>query len=449
MQEAIAAQLSSAMKKLALIGCPNVGKSSLFNALSHKRDAIVAAQPGLTRDRQYAVVEHEGCCCIIIDTGGLNDENEMDHLIAAQTHRAIEEADAVALIVDASQGLTPIDQSLAAQMRRSGKSLWLIVNKVDRQNEAYYHSEFLSLGIQLCFYTAATKRRGIQILLEAITAELGEPLPQKNDLNRIQLAVIGRPNVGKSTLVNALIKEQRMLTSETPGTTRSAISVPFSFGGQKFSLVDTAGIRRRSKVKDDVEKFSIIQSLEQIMMGNVALLVCDASEGIADQDAQLAMHAIEHGCALVIALNKYDLVNADTKTYLRRSLDTRLRFLDYVEQYRISALKCTGFSAMMRAVMRAYRNACIKIPTAECNRILKAALACHSPPLVRNRQIKPRYICQSGELPPRFVISGSRVDSLPQHYKRYLASYIRRSFKLKGTPISLEFHKTPNPYIPD
>ena len=421
----------------------------MFNALSYKRDAIVAAQPGLTRDRQYGVASHEGCCCIIIDTGGIADESEMDQLIAMQTQQAIEEADAVALIVDASQGLTPIDQSIAAQIRKSGKSLWLIVNKIDKQNEAYYQSEFLSLGIQPCFYTAASKRRGTRILLEAIVPKLGESLPKKSDLNRIQLAVIGRPNVGKSTLVNALIKEPRMLTSATPGTTRSAISVPFSFGGQSFSLVDTAGIRRRSKVKDDVEKFSIAQSLEQIMMGEVALLVCDASEGIADQDAQLAMHAIEQGCALIIALNKYDLADTETKIHLRRSLDTRLRFIDYVEQYRISALKCMGLSAMMRAVVRAYRNACIKIPTAECNRILKAAIARHPPPLVRNRQIKPRYICQSGELPPRFVISGGRVDSLPQHYKRYLASYIRRSFKLKGTPISLEFHKTPNPYTPD
>ena len=435
------------MKKLALVGYPNVGKSSLFNALSHKRDAIVAASPGLTRDRQYGVVEHEGRSCIIIDTGGLSDENEMDQLIAVQTHKAITEADAVALIVDASQGLTPFDQSLATQMHKTGKNLWLIVNKTDKQSEAYYQSEFLSLGIQPCFYTAASKRRGTRILLEAIATELGEPLLRKSDPSRIHLAIIGRPNVGKSTLVNALIKEQRILTSSTPGTTRSAISVPFSFGGQNFSLVDTAGIRRRSKLKDDVEKFSVAQSLEHIVMGDVALLVCDASEGITDQDAHLAMHAIEQGCALVIALNKYDLVNTANTTYLKRSLDTRLRFLDYIEHYRISALKGTGLSATMKAIVRAYRNACIKIPTAECNRVLKAALARHSPPLVKNRRIKPRYICQAGELPPRFIVSGGRVDCLPQHYKRYLASYIRRCFKLKGTPISLEFHPTRNPYI--
>ena len=437
------------MKKLALVGRPNVGKSSLFNALSRERDAIVAASPGLTRDRQYGVIEHEGCSCIIIDTGGLADENEMDQLIAEQTHRAIAEADSIALIVDASQGLTPPDQFLATQIRKTGKGLLLVVNKIDKQSEAYYQSEFSSLGIQPCFYTAAHKGRGKRILLEAIAAELGEPLPRKSDPNRIHLAVIGRPNVGKSTLVNALIHEQRLLTSSTPGTTRSAISVPFSFNGKDFSLVDTAGIRRRSKLRGEVEKFSVAQSLEHIVMGDVALLVCDASEGITDQDAHLAMHAIEQGCALVIALNKYDLVNTADSAYLKRSLDTSLRFLDYIEHYRISALKGTGLSATMKAVARAYRNACVKIPTAECNRVLKAALARHSPPLVKSRQIKPRYICQVSELPPRFVISGSRVDCLPQHYKRYLASYIRRCFKLKGTPIFLEFRRTPNPYISD
>ena len=437
------------MKKLALVGRPNVGKSSLFNALSHRRDAIVAASPGLTRDRQYGVVEHEGLSCIIIDTGGLADENEIDRLIAAQTQRAIAEADAVALIVDAAHGLTPLDQSLATQMHKTGKGLWLVVNKIDKQSEAYYRSEFLSLGISRCFYTAATRGRGTRILLEAIATELGEPLPKKSDPDRIHLAIIGRPNVGKSTLVNTLIKEQRILTSSTPGTTRSAISVPFSFNGKSFSLVDTAGIRRRSKLKDDVEKFSVAQSFEHIVMGDVALLVCDAAEGVTDQDAHLSMHAIAHGCALVIALNKYDLLSTDNKTDLKRSLDTKLRFLDYIEHYRISALKGTGLSAAMKAVVRAYRNACIKISTAECNRVLKAALARHSPPLVKNRQIKPRYICQVDELPPRFVISGGRVDCLPQHYKRYLAAYIRRCFKLKGTPISLEFRRTPNPYISD
>ncbi len=437
------------MKKLALVGRPNVGKSSLFNALSYKRDAIVAASPGLTRDRQYGVVEHEGLSCIIIDTGGLADENEIDRLIAAQTQRAIAEADAVALIVDATHGLTPLDQSLATQMHKTGKGLWLVVNKIDKQSEAYYRSEFLSLGIPRCFYTAATRGRGTRILLEAIATELGEPLPKKSDPGRIHLAIIGRPNVGKSTLVNTLIKEQRILTSSTPGTTRSAISVPFSFNGKSFSLVDTAGIRRRSKLKDDVEKFSVAQSFEHIVMGDVALLVCDAAEGVTDQDAHLSMHAIAHGCALVIALNKYDLLSTDNKTDLKRSLDTKLRFLDYIEHYRISALKGTGLSAAMKAVVRAYRNACIKISTAECNRVLKAALARHSPPLVKNRQIKPRYICQVDKLPPRFVISGGRVDCLPQHYKRYLAAYIRRCFKLKGTPISLEFRRTPNPYISD
>ena len=435
------------MKKLALVGRPNVGKSSLFNALSRKRDAIVAASPGLTRDRQYGIAEYEGCSCIIIDTGGLTDENEIDQLIAEQTHRAIAEADSIALIVDASQGLTPPDQFLAAQMRKTGKGLWLVVNKIDKQSEPYYQSEFSSLGIQPCFYTAAAKGRGTRILLEAIATELGEPLPKKGDPNRIHLAVIGRPNVGKSTLVNTLINEQRLLTSSTPGTTRSAISVPFSFNGKNFSLVDTAGIRRRSKLKGEVEKFSVAQSLEHIMMGDVALLVCDAVEGVTDQDAHLAMHAIEQGCALVIALNKYDLVNTTNNAYLKRSLDTSLRFLDYIEHYRISALKGTGLSATMKAVARAYRNACIKIPTAECNRVLKVALARHSPPLVKSRQIKPRYICQVSELPPRFIISGSRVDCLPQHYKRYLASYIRQCFKLKGTPIFLEFRRTPNPYI--
>ncbi|MBC6413777.1 MAG: ribosome biogenesis GTPase Der [Chromatiales bacterium] len=437
------------MQKLALIGRPNVGKSSLFNALLHKREAIVSAQRGLTRDRRYGVLKSEDQCCIIIDTGGLGDDNDIKQWIAKQTQLAIDESDTIALIVNAAEGLTPIDQSLAADIHKSGKNLWLIINKIDRQSTAYYQSEFLSLGIQPCFYTAATKGRGTRTLLTAIAAELGEPLPKRQDPKRIHLAVIGRPNVGKSTLVNTLINEPRMLTSATPGTTRDAISVPFDFDNRNFSLVDTAGIRRRSKLDSDTERFSVAQSLEHIVMGDVALLICDASEGITEQDARLAMHAIEQGCALVIALNKYDLLDSDAKTSLNRSVDVRFRFLDYVELYRISALKNRGLTMMMKAVSRAYDNACIKIPTAQCNRILKDAINRHPPPLVKNHRIKPRYICQSGELPPQFVISGGRVDCLPQHYKRYLASYIRRCFKLKGTPISLEFRKTKNPYAPN
>ena len=434
------------MQKLVLVGRPNVGKSSLYNALLHSRAAIVAAQPGLTRDRQYGVVRLAEQACIVIDTGGLATETDMDRMVAMQTRHAIEEADTIALVVDASQGLTPTDQTLASEMRRLAKPLLLIVNKIDQQNERYYRSEFMPLAINPCFYTAAPSRRGIKILFSAIIERMGEPLPDKNS-GEARIAVIGRPNVGKSTLINSLIKKERLLSCDTPGTTRSAISIDFTFDNHAFVLVDTAGIRRRAKVHSDVEKLSVLQSLENIVLSHVVILVCDASQNIAEQDARLAAHAVAQGCALVIALNKYDLVDKDSQAELKRTLDLSLGFLTYVEQCRISAIKKSGLLNLMRAVVRAYQSANVKISTVECNRILQSALKRHEPPLVRNRRIKPRYICQAGKLPPRFIISGNQVDKLPETYKRYLMSYLRRRLGLKGTPIVLEFSRTPNPYV--
>lgn len=436
------------MQKLVLVGRPNVGKSSLYNALLHSRSAIVAPHSGLTRDRQYGVARLDGRACMLIDTGGLATETDMDRIVAVQTHHAIEEADTIALVVDASEGLTPTDQILATEMRKLSKELWLIVNKIDQQNEQYYQSEFTPLAVSPCFYTAAASRRGTKQLLSAIVEQIGEPLPFE-DSDTVRLAVIGRPNVGKSTLINNLIKKERLLTSDTPGTTRSAISVDFTFNNHIFALVDTAGIRRRSKVHDHVEKLSVLQALEHIVLSHVVVLVCDASQGVTEQDARLAARAVEQGCALVIALNKYDLVDGERQLQLQRTLDLGLGFLDYAEQYRISALKKSGLSKLMHAVIRAYESARVTVTTADCNRILQSAIERHSPPLVRNRRIKPRYICQVGKLPPRFIISGNQVDCLPDAYKRYLMSYIRQRLNLKGTPIVLEFSRTPNPFVPN
>ncbi len=433
------------MRKIALVGRPNVGKSTLFNALTKSRDAIVSETPGFTRDRHYGVVRRESRGFLLIDTGGLAGESAaVGEWVEAQTRYAIAEADLVCLVVSAADGLNSGDEILAAELRKSGKPLWLVANKTDGRDRHAVAAEFSPLGVTPGFCTAALSNRGIALLLDGLLEQWGATCAAGRQCVRVTF--LGRPNVGKSTLVNNVLGDERLVTCDEPGTTRDSIETPFTFAGRALTLVDTAGVRRRARVGDEDEKISVIKALENIFSADVAVLICDAGEGVTDQDANLAARVIEQGRALVIALNKWDLVG-DDQPDVRRSVDTRLRFLDYIEVRRVSALHRRGLSGLLRAAVSAWDKAAVRVPTPECNRLLQAALLRH-PPSAGRGAIKLRYMHQGGSHPPHFVIHGSRVERLSQDYKRYLASYLRKKLRLTGTPVSLEFHATPNPYAP-
>ncbi len=426
------------MLKVALIGRPNVGKSALFNRLAGSRKAIVSPVPGVTRDRHYATVERDGKLFLLIDTGGLQGEGELDDQIAAQAKHAIDESSLLCFVVSAADGLIPADEILLNELRRANKPIWLVVNKTDGRDERFVASEFAPLGMADCFYTVAVSNRGVPGLLEKMLAQVGEARDTERD-DGIRVAFVGRPNVGKSTLINALLDERRLLTSPLPGTTRDSIYVPFSYRQRQFTLVDTAGVRRKSKVIVDEERFSVIKSLENIALADVVVIVCDVSEGIADQDCQLIAQAAAQGRSLLIALNKSDLLNDDLEIHLQRTLDMRLRFVDYAKKQRISAQSGAGLEQLMDTVAALYQRAATRIPTSRCNELLRQALEKHPPPIVGGRRPALRYMFQEGAHPPSFVIYGRRVDKLPDSYRRYLSSYLRRRLSLDATPVRVEF----------
>ena len=438
------------MFKVALVGRANVGKSTLFNALTRSRAAIVSETPGLTRDRHYGVVRRGARALLLADTGGIaGEDGAVAESVEAQARCAVAEADLVCFVVSAAEGLTPGDQSLAADLRKRGKPPWLIVNKSDGRERGALAGEFAALGVTPAFYTSARRAScgGVASLARQLFAHGGEACAAAADEQRVRVTFLGRPNAGKSTLINRLLRDQRLITCDEPGTTRDAIAAPFSFRGRALTLVDTAGVRRRARIGGDVEKISVLKTLESVYAAGVAVLICDAGVGVTDQDANLAARVVGHGRALVVALNKWDLVAAADAAEVRRGVDTRLRFVDYVEVRRVSALRGDGVAGLLRAAVSAWDQAAVRVPTPECNRLLQAALARHPPPATRGA-VKLRYMCQGGSHPPHFVIHGSRVERLSPDYKRYLASYLRRQLRLTGTPVSLEFHATPNPYAP-
>ncbi len=442
------------MLKVALVGRTNVGKSTLFNRLTRRRDAIVADEAGLTRDRRYGCVESDGRRWLLIDTGGLTaGVHEADaavaEQVAAQTEWAIAEADLVCFITNAREGLTGADETAVQRLRRAGKPTWLVVNKMDGCAE-HTAAEFASLGLAACFQTAAVHGRGVGALLRALSEQAAHHPDDFSELaahspDSVRVAFLGRPNVGKSTLINRLLGEERVLTSAVPGTTRDSIAVPFVFGGEQFVLVDTAGVRRRSKVDARVEKFSVLKTLESVMLADVVVLVCDAADGITTQDAALADRAISAGRALVVAVNKQDLLSDDEARYkLERSRDLGLRFLRGVEVLELSALLDRGTKRLMRAVRRAHESAHVHVPTPQCTRLLKSAVQHNAPAMVSGGRVKLRYAHQGGTCPPRFIVHGSRVNDLPASYRRYLENFFREQLKLVGTPVVFEFRRTPN-----
>ncbi len=440
---------------LALVGRPNVGKSTLFNRLTRSRDALVANHAGLTRDRKYGEVvlgEHR---YLAIDTGGISGEEEgIDLEMAQQSRQAIDEADLVLFLVDVRDGLTPADAELADDLRRQSKPVLIVANKVDGLNEDVALAPFFELGFSEVLPVAAAQGRGIKALSAAVVAALpGEPSAEEEENDNpakatkgLKMAVVGRPNVGKSTLVNRMLGEERVIVYDMPGTTRDSIYIQYERDGEDYTLIDTAGVRRRKNIKLSVEKFSIVKTLQAIEDANVVILVMDAREGIVDQDLHLLGHVIDSGKALVIALNKWDGLESEHKQYIKNELQRRLRFVDYADIHYISALHGTGVGNLYQSIRRAHRSATEKLSTSFLTRILEDAVSEHQPPLVRGRRIKLRYAHAGGHNPPIIVIHGNQTASVPGHYVRYLEKTFRRALDLHGTPVRIEFRTSDNPF---
>jgi GTP-binding protein len=437
---------------IALVGRPNVGKSTLFNCLTRTRDALVAAVPGLTRDRQYGIGKVGPRPYLVIDTGGLTGSAQgLEGLVARQVWRALEEADGVLFLVDGRAGLTGGDEEIAARLRRLGKPVHLVVNKTEQLDPPTVGAEFHALGLGEPRSIAAAHNQGVADLMEQVLVALpsseqeAEVVPAENS---IHLAIVGRPNVGKSTLINRLLGEERMLACDEPGTTRDSVAIPFDKDGQSYTLIDTAGVRRRSRVSEAVEKFSVIKTLQAIEQAHVVILVLDARQGIGEQDATLLGHILDSGRALVLAVNKWDGLDTDTRQAVRRDLDRKLDFLDFARIHYTSALHGSGVMDLLPSVLEAYAAATRKLSTPELTRILQEALARHQPPLVHGHSIKLRYAHQGGQNPLLIVIHGNRIEHVPDSYRRYLANYYRKVVNLWGTPIRIEFRSGENPYQP-
>jgi GTP-binding protein len=436
---------------VALVGRPNVGKSTLFNALTRTRDALVADVPGLTRDRKYGYARVGPRPCVVVDTGGLVEVSQgIERLMAEQTLKAVEEADRVLLVVDVRQGCVPADIHVANILRRSGKSVIVVANKSESLDPDIAGADFHQLGFGVPVAISATHKEGIEDLLELALDGVGVAQEQPGEVaageGEIRVAVVGRPNVGKSTLINRLLGEQRLVTFDQPGTTRDTVFVPFERDGQKYTLIDTAGVRRRARVTETIEKFSIVKTLQAIEEANVVIGVLDAHDTIAEQDASLLGLINEQGRALVIAVNKWDGIDPSQRDAIRDGLDLRLDFLAYAPVHFISALHGTGVGDLMGSVRMAYRAAMKELPTKELTRALEQAITMHQPPLVRGRRIKLRYAHQGGRNPPIVVIHGNQTQHVPDTYRRYLENHFRQTFRLKGTPMRIEFRTDDNPF---
>ncbi len=432
---------------VALIGRPNVGKSTLFNAMTGTRDALVADFPGLTRDRQYGFARRTEVPCIVVDTGGLvEDADQIESLMVAQTERAIAEADRLIVLVDGRAGLTPQDEFTAQLARRSGKPVILAVNKTEGFDLHVAVADFHQLGLGEPHPIAAAHDQGVIPLLEAALEGLQPDPSDGPEQGGIRVAVIGRPNVGKSTLINRLLGENRLVAFDQPGTTRDAVMVPFERDGERYTLIDTAGLRRRSRVEEAVEKFSVIKTLQAIETANVVVAVMDAHENVAEQDASLLGMAIEQGKALVLAVNKWDNIPTEQREEIRGQVEQRLRFADFAPIHFISARHGSGVGELLRTVRQVYAAAMRDMSTPELTRVLEGAIVSHQPPLVSGRRIKLRYAHQGGRNPPVIVIHGNQTDHVPDAYRRYLVNVYRKAFDLTGTPVRVVFKAEENPF---
>ncbi|MBN8430827.1 ribosome biogenesis GTPase Der [Microbulbifer salipaludis] len=434
---------------IALVGRPNVGKSTLFNRLTKSRDALVANYAGLTRDRKYGEAEFEGHKMILVDTGGISgDEEGIDAAMAQQSMQAIEEADFVLFLVDCRAGLTPADDMIAERLRTRSKPTILVANKVDGVNPDIALAPFYELGIGELFPTTATHGRGVRALMERLVEGLPEPAEEEaqEEATGIKIGIVGRPNVGKSTLVNRLLGEDRVVVFDQPGTTRDSVYINYTRDEKPYTIIDTAGIRRRKNVKESVEKFSIVKTLQAVEDANVVVLVIDASEGLVDQDMHLMGSVIQAGRALVVALNKWDGLDPDHRDFVKTELERRLRFVDFADIHFISALHGTGVGNLYKSIEDAYQSATDKLSTNHLTRILQWAVSEHQPPLVNGHRIKLRYAHAGGQNPPVIVIHGNQTAQVPNHYVRYLEKTYRKALDLHGTPVKIEFRTGDNPY---
>jgi GTPase len=432
---------------IALVGRPNVGKSTLFNVLTATRAAIVADVPGLTRDRQYGFGRLGPVPYVVIDTGGLVEKPVgIEAQMRAQTERAVQEADRLILLTDAREGLTPQDLFVARELRRSGKPVTLVLNKAEGLDADVVAAEFYSLGFGAPLVISASHRTGCEELMEQVLAGCTVPAAAADEAGAIRIAVIGRPNVGKSTLVNRLLGEERVITSAEPGTTRDSILVPFERDARSFLLIDTAGVRRRAKVEDVVERASVAKTLQAIDEAHVVILVLDAHDAVAEQDASVLGLALERGRAVVIAVNKWDGIPPEQRAAIQRQLALKLDFVSFAPLHFISARHGSGVGELMQSTVRAYEAAMRTLPTRELTRTLEQALTVHQPPLVRGRRIKLRYAHQGGRNPPRIVIHGNQTASVPAAYTRYLANVFRKAYDLFATPVFIEYRTDANPY---
>ncbi len=441
---------------IALVGRPNVGKSTLFNKLTRSQDALVADMPGLTRDRQYGDGKVGGWPYLVVDTGGLSGEPEsLDEKMAEQTLEAINEADLVVFMVDGRSGKTPVDDDIADMLRRRAGPLLLCVNKIDGVGEDKAMLDFYSLGFDAVIPAAASHNRGVASLVDKIAKELNidadalraEAEAQQNQDSRdIRIAFVGRPNVGKSTLINRLTGEQRVIAYDQPGTTRDAVAIPFTRADKDYTLIDTAGVRRRGKVNEKVEIFSIIKTMQAVDRSNVCVMLIDAEDSITEQDLHLLGYAIEKGRALVVAINKWDKLDSEQRDQVKERLERRVEFLRFTRIHFISALQGSGVGDLFKSINKAYASAFIDLSTPKLTRMLEVAQTAHQPPMVNGRRIKLRYAHQGGVNPPVIVVHGNQTAKIPASYQRYLMNYYMKALRLFGTPLRVEFKQGANPF---
>lgn len=437
---------------IALLGRPNVGKSTLFNHLTRSRDALVADYPGLTRDRRYGYGRIGPRPYAVVDTGGFSAEEEgLDGLVARQSLQALAESDLALLVVDAREGVTAADMALVDKVRKSGRPATLVVNKAEGLEPAMVGADFYALGLGEPWFISALHGDRVGAMMEAICRHLPaaeqETAPAAGGQGP-KVAAVGRPNVGKSTLINRMLGEERVVVCDLPGTTRDSIEVPFERDGRRYILVDTAGVRRRGRVSEAVEKFSVVKTLKAIDGADVVIVLVDARDGVTEQDAHLVGLVLERGRSLVIAINKWDGLGAEQKEAVRRGVDLRLPFAGFARIHFISALHGTGVGDLYGSVDRAYESAAREMSTPLLTRVLQQAVQAHPPPLIRGRRIKLRYAHQGGRWPPRVVIHGTQADRTPSSYRRYLAHAFQRALDLEGTPVRIELRSPPNPYAP-
>jgi GTP-binding protein len=434
---------------VVLVGRPNVGKSTVFNALTRTRNALVADLPGLTRDRQYGEGRVGERPYLVVDTGRVAAETDVLRALSArQARQAIAEADAVVFVVDAREGRTAGDEEIAHDLRRRDIPVTLAVNKSEGEEPSVAVADFHALGFEALFAVSAAHQQGLDTLMTHVLS--GFPLEAEEPVAEpvARIAVVGRPNAGKSTLVNTMLGEDRLVVSAVPGTTRDSVEVPMEHRGQNYVLVDTAGVRRRGRVGDSIEKFSVVKTLQAIERANVVILMVDAQENVGEQDANLAAHVLEQGRALVLAVNKWDSVSPSERTWVRRELERKLPFLVFAKPHFISALNGTHVGDLFPAVDRAFASARRDLPSPQLNKVLRRAVEAVPPPLSKGRRIKLKYAHQGGRNPPLIVVHGTQVEHLPDTYRRYLANVFRSAFKLEGTPVRVDLQSGVNPFDP-